>query len=71
MVIIDFVDGTKKTYETRGKEKEPWSFDSVEQCYKIETITGLVALPREFVKSMEHYEVDADEKYRNANGDTE
>lgn len=61
MVIIDFVDGTKKTYETRENEKEPWKFDNVEQCYKIETITGLVVLPREFIKTIEHYEVETNE----------
>lgn len=71
MVIVDFIDGTKETYETKGNEKEPWIFNSAEQSYRIDTITGLAVFPREFIKSIEHYEVDADEKRRNANGDTE
>lgn len=57
MVIVKFVDGTKETYETKGNKKEPWEFDDIEQCYKLDTVTGIVVLPREFLKTLEHYEV--------------
>lgn len=71
MVTVKFIDGTKETYETKGNEKQPWTFNGEEQSYKIDSITGIVVLPREFIKSIEHYKVDTDEKYRNATGDIE
>lgn len=71
MVTVKFIDGTQETYETKVNSKEPWTFYGEEQSYRIESITGLVVLPREFIKTIEHYEVDADEKYRNATGDIE
>lgn len=58
MVIAKFIDGTEETYEIKGDKKEPWIFDDKEQCYKLDTITGIVVLPREFLKTLEHYEVE-------------
>lgn len=60
MVTVKFIDGTQETYETKGNEKEPWKFNRDEQSYKIESITGLIVFPREFIKSLEHYEVEGE-----------
>lgn len=60
MVTVKFIDGTQETYETKGNEKEPWEFNRDEQSYKIESTTGLIVFPREFIKSIEHYEVEGE-----------
>lgn len=58
MVTVKFIDGTQETYETKGNEKQPWIFNGEEQSYRINSITGIVVLPREFIKSIEHYEIE-------------
>lgn len=58
MVTVKFIDGTQETYETKGSEKQPWEFDRVGQCYKLDTVTGMVVISREYVKSLEHYETE-------------
>lgn len=57
MVIIEFVNGDEESVEA-AHIYPPWRFNTISQCFLVETIDGECEYPREFVKSIKHIRAD-------------
>ena len=54
MIYVEYINGDKDSFESKGRKAVPWTYNKDQACYIIETLNGTMLIPRESIKFLFH-----------------